>query len=72
MWTVARLTFYITTALSGLGVILAGLGWATFDTATGMLDLGPVNIYTIAPLIAGPLASAIAALAVVLRWGPSK
>ena len=72
MWTAARLTIYITTALGGLGVILAGLGWATFDTATGTLDLGPVHIYALAPLIAGPLASLIAALAVLFKWGPSK
>lgn len=72
MWTAARLTIYITTALSGIAVILSGLGLATFDATAGTLDLGPVNIYAIAPFIAGPLASLIAALAVLFKWGPSK
>ena len=72
MWTAARLTIYVTTALTGAGVIVAALGWGTFDSATGMLDLGPVNVYALAPIIAGPLASLIAAMAVLFKWGPAK
>jgi hypothetical protein len=72
MWSVARLTVYITTALAGAAVVLNMLGLAVYDAATGTVDLAPFSIYTVAPLIAAPLASVLAAIAVMLGWGGKK
>ena len=69
MWTKARLTTYIGTALTGLAFLAMVLGLATFDPATGMVDPHPFSIYWLAGIIAGPVASVIAAVAVVFRWG---
>lgn len=66
MWTKTRLAAYISAALVGAGVILSMIGAADYDAATGTLDLRPVNVYTLAGIIAGPLASGMAA--VVLWW----
>jgi len=66
MLTKARLATYISAALIGLGVILSQIGAATYDAATGTLDLHPINVYTLAGIVAGPLASGMAA--VVLWW----
>lgn len=70
--THARLVGYLVTGLGGVGVILAGLGLAEFDAATGAIDLAPFNLYALAPLIAAPIMAIIAALAVVFKWGPGK
>lgn len=72
MLTQARLTAYIVTFLGAVGVIAAGLGWATFDPTSGTIDFAPFNIYVLAPIVAAPVMSLVAALAVVFKWGPSK
>ena len=69
MWGKSRLTVYVTMALTGLASLLAFLGYATFDRETGLVDLAPFNIYLVAPLIGSVAASALAAVALVLRWG---
>ena len=72
MWTKARLTAYIGAALAGLAFIAASLGLATYDPATGMVDLHPFNVWLLAGIIAGPVASALAAVALWLGWGPKE
>lgn len=70
MWTQARLIGYLTTAAGAFGVIVAALGWAAFDPATGMIDFAPFNLYALVPIIAAPIMSLIAAIAVLFKWGP--
>ena len=72
MWTTARLTGYIVIGLSAGAMVLKALGLAEYDQATGMIDPAPFSIYTVAPIIAAPIAALIAALAVVFKWGPAK
>lgn len=72
MWDAARLTVYVTTGLSGLAVLLAATGYATFDSATGLVDVVPFSIYTAAPLIAGPLSALLAAVALLFGWGKKR
>jgi hypothetical protein len=69
MWSKARLTTYIGTALVGLAVLASIMGVATYDPATGMIDLHPFSVYALAAIIAGPLASGLAAVALFLGWG---
>lgn len=64
-----RLATYGTGALGVIGLIVAGLGYADFDHATGMIDLKPFNLYALAglaPTIASPF---LAAVAVIKGWG---
>lgn len=70
MWTQARITFYLTTAISLAGTLLVALDWATFNAATGMIDFKPFNAYWLAPPVAGVLAPIMAAVAAKLGWGP--
>ena len=67
--TKTRLTGYIVAALTGLATILTLLGWATFDRATGTVDISPFNVFAVAGLVAGPVASLVAALALWFGWG---
>lgn len=69
MWTKARLAFYVGAALAGLAFVAASMGWGTYDPATGDFDLHPFNVYWLAGIVAGPVASALAAVAVALGWG---
>lgn len=69
MWTKARLTTYIGAALAGLAFMAAVAGAGTYDPVTGMFDLHPFSVYWVAGIIAGPVASVIAAVAVALGWG---
>lgn len=69
MWTQARLTAYIGAAFAGAAFLAASMGLATYDTASGMVDFKPFNVWLLAGVIAGPVSSAIAALAVALGWG---
>jgi predicted membrane protein len=64
--TQIRLTAYITAFLGGLAVIMSLAGVADYDRATGLLDVHPFNVNWLAAIIAGPLASGMAA--VVLWW----
>ena len=72
MWDKVRLTGYVTTALTGAAALAAFTGYATFDAASGLVDVAPFNIYVAAPLIAGPMAAGLAAVALVLGWGGKK
>ena len=72
MWDKVRLTGYVTTALTGAAALAAFAGYATFDPSTGLVDVAPFNIYVAAPLIAGPLAASVAAVALVFGWGSKK
>ena len=69
MWDKTRLTVYVTAFLTGAAGLLAFFGWATVDMATGMVDLAPFNIYAIAPFIATVLASLLASVALLFKWG---
>lgn len=69
MWNQARLTVYITTALSALAGLLALYNFATFDLTTGLVDLAPFSIYALAPVIAGFISSVLAAVALIFKWG---
>jgi branched-subunit amino acid ABC-type transport system permease component len=72
MFSTARLTFYIGAALAGLAVMVSALGYADYDPATGLIDLHPFNVYSLAAIIAGPVASLLAAVALALGWGGKK
>ena len=69
MLTKARLTIYIGAALAGLAFIAATLGAGTYDPTSGMFDLHPFNVWWVAGIIAGPVASVMAAIAVAFGWG---
>ena len=62
--TQIRLTAYLTAFFGGLAVILSLLGAASYDRATGLLDIHPFNVNWLAGIIAGPLASGMAAVMV--------
>jgi predicted membrane protein len=64
--TQIRLTAYLTAFFGGLAVIMSLAGVADYDRATGLLDVHPFNVNWLAAIIAGPLASGMAA--VVLWW----
>ena len=65
MFEKARLAAYISAALIGLSVLLSMIGAADYNAATHTLDLYPINVYALAGIIAGPLASGMAA---VMLW----
>jgi len=67
--TQIRLTAYLTSFFGGLAVILSMLGAATYDASSGMLTIHPFNVNWLAGIIAGPLASGLAAVALWLGWG---
>ena len=67
--TQGRGAVYATSFLTGLATLVALAGYATFDTATGMFDLLPVNVYAVLPFIATVGASGMAWVAVMFGWG---
>ena len=69
MWTQARFAAYITAAIVGLAAMASALGLADYDHATGMVTLHPFSVYTVAGVIAGPLASAMAAVMLWIQRG---
>ena len=69
MWTPARIAFYLTSLLAGLGTLLAMGGLATYDAAAQTIDLHPISIPMVAGLVAPVVASALAAIAAALGWG---
>ena len=71
-WSKGRLTVYITTFLVAVSTFLVFLGYATFDSETMMLDIAPVNVAWLAGIIAGPVASLLATMAVWFGWKPMK
>ena len=69
MWSKVRLTGYIGAAFAGLAFLGAVLGLGDYDPATGMFDLHAFNVYWLAGVVAGPVASGLAAIALALGWG---
>lgn len=69
MWTNARIAAYLTSVALAGGTLASMFGAADFDSATGMFDLHPVNIYNVASLAAPVAASALATIAALLGWG---
>jgi hypothetical protein len=63
--THVRLTTYIVGVLGGGGFLLQALGVATYDAATGMIDLAPFSIYAVGGMLATVVASGLATIA---RW----
>ena len=70
--TRARLAAYIGSALAGGAFLLSAFGYAEYDASTGLVDIAPFNVYALAAIVAGPLASAMAAIAVWFGWGAKK
>lgn len=62
--TQLRLTAYLTAFFGGSAVILSMIGAADYDQATGLLDIRPFNVNWMAGIVAGPLASGMAAVMV--------
>ena len=69
MWTKARLTTYLGGLIAGLAFILATLGAGTYDASTGQFDLHPFNVWWLAGIVAGPVSSAVAFVALAMGWG---
>ena len=65
----ARLATYVTACLAGLGMILSAMGWASYDAATGTIDLAPFNVYAVSAIVAPVLASGMASVALLFGWG---
>lgn len=59
-------------AIGLAGSILAAMGYADFDAATGLLDMKPVNVYALVGAVGGMGASGLALLAVIKGWGGKK
>lgn len=64
----ARLTTYLTGAAGFAGLIAAGLGFADYDHATGMIDIKPFNVYALAAAIPTGIAVLMAPLALLKGW----
>lgn len=69
MWTQARITGYLATLFAGAAFIAMAFGAGTYDPTTGLFDLHPIDVKWLAGVIAGPVASALAALAAFRGWG---
>lgn len=69
MWTNVRIAGYLMAVAVAGGTLASMLGVAEFDKATGLLDLHPVNIYSVASLAAPVLASLVASIAALFGWG---
>ena len=69
MWTHARITGYLVSIFTGLAFLAVAVGAGTYDAETGLFDLHPVDVKWLAGVIAGPVASAVAAVAAWRGWG---
>lgn len=68
MW-MGRFSVYLTGALALGATLLAAFGWGTYDPATGLFDLHPIDVRAAAGMIVGAVANLVAALAVLRGWG---
>jgi hypothetical protein len=59
---------YLTGAAAAIGMIIALLGWGTFDAETGMIDPAPFNIYLLAAAIPAAFAPLLAFWAWLKGW----
>lgn len=69
MWTQVRITGYLVAVFTGVAFLAAAVGAGTYDPATGLFDLHPVDVKWLAGAIAGPVSAGLAALAAFLGWG---
>lgn len=72
MWNQTRITVYLVGLLGGGATLLALMGWATYDAATGMIDVNPFNVNWLAGIVAGPVSAAVATVAYWLGWSSKK
>lgn len=68
-FTNARFGVYIFAGLAGIATIVAMAGYGTYDHATGMFDLHPIDVRAVAAYLGSILANGLAAIAVWRRWG---
>ncbi len=69
MWTQARIALYLATVFGGAAFLLAAFGAGTYDAATGMFDLHPVDVKWLGAVVAGPVSAALATVAAWFGWG---
>ncbi|NPD15730.1 hypothetical protein HOY34_11005 [Xinfangfangia sp. D13-10-4-6] len=65
-WNLVRGLTYVATFIAA---ILAMLGLADFDPATGHLAIHPFNLYAAVGALAGVISSALASIALIRGWG---
>lgn len=70
--TKTRALVYSTGFVVGVAGLLALMGVADYDPRSGMVDLHPISVYAVAGLIAPVFSVALAFVAIVKGWGPSK
>ena len=66
----ARITVYIMAGLSGIAALMALLGVADYDPASGLVDIHPFNVTWIGGLVAPVAASGLATVAAWFGWKP--
>lgn len=71
-YTYARFGVYIFSALAGLATVVAMAGYGTYDHATGMFDLHPIDVRAVAAYFGSILANGLAAVAAWRKWGRSE
>jgi hypothetical protein len=63
-WSATRIIIYVLgLALSTIATFAVARGWATYDSATNMLDPAPIDLGKLAASAAGMLASGTATFA---------
>lgn len=68
--SLTRLVIYALGILGGLGATYAASqGWATFDPATGALDIKPFNLNALIATIVATGGNLLAAIALWRGWG---
>lgn len=65
-WNIIRGLTYVATFIAS---ILAMLGVADFNPATGHLAIHPFNLYAAVGALAGLISSALASIALFRGWG---
>jgi hypothetical protein len=65
----ARLTTYLTGLAGFAGLLMAGLGLAEFDHASGMIDIAPFNVYALVAALPAVLGAVVAPMALIKGWG---
>lgn len=63
------MTTYLTGLVGLVGLLMAGMGWAEFDPATGAIDIAPFNAYALVAAIPTVIGMVIAPVALALGWG---
>jgi hypothetical protein len=69
-FSITRLAVYGLGLLAGVGAAwAASQGWGTYDSATGMFDLHPINLNAVIAGAVSAVGNALAATALVRGWG---